>query len=265
MPAWRTRVNWLASASIEVPDIPEGHDERDHGRHRLGSGTRFLGYLAVAPWTVAENEREKKRYSNSLFTARPKRDQSTGRKIWQDHQTFLHEAPAAWRWKGEKRLETRSDDVEDMDDGYYDMYKIVKALRDVRFDGIVILDHSPRLVGGNYAQTAYGFAYMRALLNRANAEVKAQFDDALPCVHAISPLYSIQSNRHMPDTKGIEHDHWDRSRLLLLVLDHQLNIALALGVAIRILAGWAAPLVALVVSNLAGAIRLAQHWRDLDL
>ena len=59
-----------------------------------------------------------------------------------------------------------------MDDGYYDMYKIVNALRDVRFDGIVILDHSPRLVGGNYAQTAYGFAYMRALLNRANAEVK---------------------------------------------------------------------------------------------
>jgi mannonate dehydratase len=59
-----------------------------------------------------------------------------------------------------------------MDDGYYDMYKIMKALRDVRFDGIVILDHSPRLVGGNYAQTAYGFAYMRALLNRANAEAK---------------------------------------------------------------------------------------------
>ena len=60
-----------------------------------------------------------------------------------------------------------------MDDGYYDMYKIMKALRDVRFDGIVILDHSPRLVGGNYAQTAYGFAYMKALLNRANAEAKA--------------------------------------------------------------------------------------------
>lgn len=60
-----------------------------------------------------------------------------------------------------------------MDDGYYDMYKIMKALRDVHFDGIVILDHSPRLVGGNYAQTAYGFAYMKALLNRANAEAKA--------------------------------------------------------------------------------------------
>ena len=60
-----------------------------------------------------------------------------------------------------------------MDNGYYDMYKIMKALRDVNYDGIVILDHSPRLVGGNYAQTAYGFAYMRALLNRANDEAKA--------------------------------------------------------------------------------------------
>jgi mannonate dehydratase len=60
-----------------------------------------------------------------------------------------------------------------MDDGYYDMYKIMKALRDVNFDGIVILDHSPSMVGGNYAQTAYGFAYMKALLKRANAEAKA--------------------------------------------------------------------------------------------
>jgi len=59
-----------------------------------------------------------------------------------------------------------------MDDGYYDMWKIMKALRDVNFDGIVILDHSPTMVGGNYAQTAYGFAYMKALLNRANAEAK---------------------------------------------------------------------------------------------
>ena len=57
-----------------------------------------------------------------------------------------------------------------MDNGYYDMWKIMKALRDVHFDGIVILDHSPTMVGGNYTQTAYGFAYMKALLNRANAE-----------------------------------------------------------------------------------------------
>ena len=57
-----------------------------------------------------------------------------------------------------------------MDDGYYDMYKIMKALHDVKFDGIVILDHSPGMLGGNYAQTAYGFAYMQAMLHRANAE-----------------------------------------------------------------------------------------------
>jgi mannonate dehydratase len=57
-----------------------------------------------------------------------------------------------------------------IDNGYYDMYKIMKALRAVNFDGIVILDHSPSMVGGNYAQTAYGFGYMRALLSRANAE-----------------------------------------------------------------------------------------------
>jgi mannonate dehydratase len=59
-----------------------------------------------------------------------------------------------------------------MDNGYYDMWKIMKALRDVEFDGIVILDHSPTMVGGNTAQTAYGFAYMKALLNRADAEVR---------------------------------------------------------------------------------------------
>jgi len=59
-----------------------------------------------------------------------------------------------------------------MDNGYYDMYKIMKALRDVNFDGIVILDHTPAMVGGNNAQTSYGFAYMKALLSRANAEAK---------------------------------------------------------------------------------------------
>jgi mannonate dehydratase len=60
-----------------------------------------------------------------------------------------------------------------MDNGYYDMYKIMKALQDVKFDGITILDHSPAMVGGGYTQAAFGFAYMRALLARANSESKA--------------------------------------------------------------------------------------------
>jgi mannonate dehydratase len=34
----------------------------------------------------------------------------------------------------------------------------------------MILDHSPTMVGGTNAQLAYGFAYMRALMNRASAE-----------------------------------------------------------------------------------------------
>ena len=57
-----------------------------------------------------------------------------------------------------------------MDNGYYDMSKIMKALVEVKFDGIVILDHTPEVVGGHYPEQAYGFAYMKALMNRALAE-----------------------------------------------------------------------------------------------
>ena len=60
-----------------------------------------------------------------------------------------------------------------MDNGYYDMYKIMKALHDVKFSGITILDHSPSMVGGGFTQTAYGFAYMHALLKRADSEPRA--------------------------------------------------------------------------------------------
>jgi mannonate dehydratase len=60
-----------------------------------------------------------------------------------------------------------------MDNGYYDMSKIMAALVEVKFDGIVILDHTPTVVGGHYPEQAYGFAYMKALKNRAQAEAKA--------------------------------------------------------------------------------------------
>jgi mannonate dehydratase len=56
-----------------------------------------------------------------------------------------------------------------MDNGYYDMSKIMDALVEVRFDGIVILDHTPEVVGGHYPEQAYGFAYMKALKDRAEA------------------------------------------------------------------------------------------------
>jgi len=74
-----------------------------------------------------------------------------------------------------------------LDDGYYDMYKVMKALVEVRFDGIVIPDHVPDVgypmatVNAQAGSTdfrpnaglAYLIAYMRALLNSANSGIKA--------------------------------------------------------------------------------------------
>jgi len=57
-----------------------------------------------------------------------------------------------------------------MDDGYMEMYKVMKALKDVNFDGALIADHVPTMVGGSRVGLAYSIGYMRALLERANAE-----------------------------------------------------------------------------------------------
>jgi mannonate dehydratase len=60
------------------------------------------------------------------------------------------------------------------DDGYMDMYQVMKALRQVRFSGGVEPDHVPRLAGDSglsRAGTAYCIASMRAMLRRANEEV----------------------------------------------------------------------------------------------
>ena len=61
-----------------------------------------------------------------------------------------------------------------LDAGYFDMYKIMKALRQVDFDGVVIPDHIPRMAGGPKAGAAFCFGYMKALLERANEEVGRQ-------------------------------------------------------------------------------------------
>jgi mannonate dehydratase len=60
------------------------------------------------------------------------------------------------------------------DDGYMDMYKVMKALRQVKFTGAAEPDHVPKLAGDTgilRAGTAYCLIYMKALLQRANAEV----------------------------------------------------------------------------------------------
>jgi mannonate dehydratase len=60
------------------------------------------------------------------------------------------------------------------DDGYMDMYRVMKALRKVKFSGAAEPDHVPRVAGDSGIQragTAYCIAYMRSLLRRANEEV----------------------------------------------------------------------------------------------
>lgn len=60
------------------------------------------------------------------------------------------------------------------DDGYMDMYQVMKALREVRFNGAVVPDHVPDLAGDRgirRAGTAYCIACMRGMLRRANEEV----------------------------------------------------------------------------------------------
>lgn len=60
-----------------------------------------------------------------------------------------------------------------VDNGYMDMYQVMKALREVRYDGALIPDHIPQMVDRRMVGTAYTIAYMKALLARANEEAAA--------------------------------------------------------------------------------------------
>ena len=68
------------------------------------------------------------------------------------------------------------------DEGFVDMYQVMKALREVRYAGPMVPDHVPQLAGDDSgrnsspagmkrAGTAYCISYMRSLLRRANEEV----------------------------------------------------------------------------------------------
>ena len=59
-----------------------------------------------------------------------------------------------------------------LDNGYADMYAIMKTFVQAGYRGTMILDHSPKFAG-EYAKgggTAYAIGYMRALMERALAE-----------------------------------------------------------------------------------------------
>lgn len=57
-----------------------------------------------------------------------------------------------------------------IDDGYQNMYAVMRALREVNFDGCIIPDHIPAMLGGPRVGMAYSIAYMRALIQAVNYE-----------------------------------------------------------------------------------------------
>jgi mannonate dehydratase len=56
-----------------------------------------------------------------------------------------------------------------VDDGYIDMYRVLKALQRVGFDGVLLPDHVPG-DGADRSNTAYTLGYMRAMRERVGAE-----------------------------------------------------------------------------------------------
>lgn len=58
-----------------------------------------------------------------------------------------------------------------IDNGYMDMYSVMRALREVDFNGVLIPDHIPMMAGDPKVGTAYSIAYMKALVDRANTEM----------------------------------------------------------------------------------------------
>jgi len=57
-----------------------------------------------------------------------------------------------------------------VDNGYTDMLKLMRTLRDVDFRGVLIADHVPTMAAGTRAGWAYSIGYIKALLAAVNAE-----------------------------------------------------------------------------------------------
>ena len=51
------------------------------------------------------------------------------------------------------------------DAGYYNINKVIKALDEVAFDGVIINDHLVDMVGGHYASEAYFTAYLKGAVD----------------------------------------------------------------------------------------------------
>ena len=60
------------------------------------------------------------------------------------------------------------------DNGYLNLYRVMKALGEVNFNGMVVPDHVPRFVageGGEKAGEAFIFGYIKALIQSVDTEL----------------------------------------------------------------------------------------------
>ncbi len=58
-----------------------------------------------------------------------------------------------------------------VDDGYFDMYRALRVLQEVNFRGVLIPDHIPNMAGDPRVGTAFSIGYMKALVERVEAEI----------------------------------------------------------------------------------------------
>ena len=58
-----------------------------------------------------------------------------------------------------------------IDNGYMDMRQVMVALREVAYNGILILDHIPQIAGSHQISAAYTLGYMQAMLAGVNTNV----------------------------------------------------------------------------------------------
>ena len=56
-----------------------------------------------------------------------------------------------------------------IDDGYGDVFEIVRTVVETGYQGTIILDHSPEIIGGKGMETAYCAGYIKGLIRAAQA------------------------------------------------------------------------------------------------
>jgi len=61
-----------------------------------------------------------------------------------------------------------------IDDGYQDMYRLMKTFVEAGYNGSMIYDHSPNMTTGLAAQTAFAVGYMKGLRKAAQDELGVQ-------------------------------------------------------------------------------------------